>query len=213
MTALKHSTAFLLCGALAREVMAIVRQRDWDVDCVCISAQEHMRPQRIAPLVEQKLQVLLPQYERVIVVYGDFGTGDELDKVLARHNVPRVAGPHCYEMYGGATHDALMDEQPGTFFLTDYLLRGFDGMVWKGLGLDRFPELRDTYFGNYTRLVYLVQVEDSNLMAKAQQVSQKMGLPLEIRRTGYGELEARLAAMMTDTAVGKSTIIAESHES
>ena len=196
MTALKHPTAFLLCGALAREVMAIVRLRGWDVDCVCISAQEHMRPQRIAPLVEQKLQALLPQYARVIVVYGDCGTGGELDKVLTHYNVPRVAGPHCYEMYGGKTHDALMEEQPGTFFLTDFLLRGFDGMVWKGLGLDRFPELRNDYFGHYTRLVYLVQIEHPDLMAKAQQVSQKMGLPLEIQRTGYGELEARLVEMM-----------------
>ncbi len=194
------STAFLLCGALAREVMAIVRKHEWAADCVCISAQEHMRPQRIAPLVEEKLQELLPQYARVIVVYGDCGTGGALDKVLKRYNVPRIAGPHCYEMYGGKVHDALMDEDPGTFFLTDFLLRGFDGMVWKGLGLDRFPELRDDYFGNYNRLIYLVQIEDPELMQKAHDVAAKMGLPLEIRHTGYGELETRLVEVMKVTS-------------
>ena len=213
MTTTPVSTALLLCGALAREVMAIVRKHDWQADCVCISAQEHMRPQRIAPLVEQKLQELMPQYERVIVVYGDCGTGGELDKVLTRYNIPRIAGPHCYEMYGGKTHDVLMEEQPGTFFLTDFLLRGFDGMVWKGLGLDRFPELRDDYFGNYTRLVYLVQIEDPVMLVKAQQVSQKMGLPLEVRHTGYGELENRLALLMNADGVAPTTISSESHKS
>jgi hypothetical protein len=189
-------TAFILCGALAREVMAISKKHSWDVDFVGISAQEHMRPQRIAPLVEKKLQELMPVYARVVVVYGECGTNGALDEVLSRYNVPRVAGPHCYEMYGGKTHDALMAQEPGTFFLTDFLLRGFDGMVWKGLGLDRFPELRDSYFGNYKRLVYLVQEHDDRLMSKAREVSAKLNLPLEVQQTGYGELEKRLVELM-----------------
>jgi hypothetical protein len=189
-------TAFVLCGALAREVMAIAKKHAWDVDFVGISAQEHMRPQRIAPLVEKKLQELMPVYARVVVVYGECGTNGALDEVLSRYNVPRVAGPHCYEMYGGKTHDALMAQEPGTFFLTDFLLRGFDGMVWKGLGLDRFPELRDSYFGNYKRLVYLVQEHDDRLMSKAREVSAKLNLPLEVQNTGYGELEKRLVELM-----------------
>jgi hypothetical protein len=189
-------TAFILCGALAREVMAIAKKHAWDVDLVGISAQEHMRPQRIAPLVEKKLQELMPVYARVVVVYGECGTNGALDEVLSRYNVPRVAGPHCYEMYGGKTHDALMAQEPGTFFLTDFLLRGFDGMVWKGLGLDRFPELRDSYFGNYKRLVYLVQEHDDRLMSKAREVSVKLNLPLEVQNTGYGELEKRLVELM-----------------
>jgi hypothetical protein len=99
-------------------------------------------------------------------------------------------------MYGGATFDALMDEQPGTFFLTDFLVRGFEGTVWKGLGLDRFPELKQTYFANYTRLVYLVQQDDPTLLEKAATIAGALGLPLELRRTGYGQLEARLVELM-----------------
>jgi hypothetical protein len=191
-------TAFLLCGALAREVIAIAHRHSWDVALHGVSAVEHMRPVRIGPLVERKLRELIPQFQRIIVVYGDCGTGGALDEVLQAYNVPRIAGPHCYEMYGGAAHDALMAEQLGTFFLTDFLLRGFEGMVWNGLGLDRFPELREQYFGNYTRLVYLVQTQNDDLLRRAYAISQKMNLPLEIRRTGFGELETRLVNLMAE---------------
>ena len=190
--------AFVLCGALAREVIASARRHAWDVALHGVSAVEHMQPVRIGPLVERKLRELIPTVERIVVVYGDCGTGGALDAVLQAYNVPRIAGPHCYEMYGGVTHDALMAEQPGTFFLTDFLLRGFDGMVWKGLGLDRFPELREQYFGNYTRLVYLVQTENEEFMHRAHAISEKLSLPLEIQHTGYGELETRLINLMAE---------------
>jgi hypothetical protein len=190
--------AFVLCGALAREVMDIARRREWDVAFYGVDAQAHMRPERIAPLVERKLCELIPHFERIIVVYGDCGTGGVLDEVLRRYNVPRIAGPHCYEMYGGATFNALMDEEPGTFFLTDFLLRGFDGLVWKGLGLDRYPILKDTYFANYKRLVYLAQRDDGALVEKAREVADRLGLPLEVRHTAYGELETRLAGLMSE---------------
>ena len=189
--------AFVLCGALAREVIAIARNHAWDIALHGVSAVEHMRPQRIGPLVENKLRELIPQFERVVVVYGDCGTSGALDEVLQRYNVPRISGPHCYEMYGGAVnHDAVLDDQLGTFFLTDFLLRGFDGLMWKGLGLDRYPELRDTYFAHYTRLVYLSQEPTPDLLARARQVSERLALPLEVRHTGYGELETRLVALM-----------------
>lgn len=190
--------AFVLCGALAREVMDIARRHGWDVALYGIDAQAHMRPERIAPLVERKLQELIPQFERVIVLYGGCGTGGALDEVLRRYNVPRIAGPHCYEMYGGATFNALMDEEPGTFFLTDFLLRGFDGLVWKGLGLDRYPILKDTYFANYKRLVYLAQSDGVALVEKAREVADRLGLPLEVRHTGYGELETRLVELLAE---------------
>ncbi len=190
--------AFVFCGALAREVMDIARKHAWDVEFHGVDAQAHMRPERIGPLVERKLQELIPQFERVIVVYGDCGTGGALDEVLMRYNVPRLDGPHCYEWYGGTSFNVMMNEEPGTFFLTDFLLRGFDGLMWKGLGLDRFPELQEMYFANYKRLVYLVQNEDAMLVAKAQEVSQRLKLPLEIRHTGYGALETRLVALMSE---------------
>ncbi len=188
--------AFVLCGALAREVIAIAKRHGWDVALFGVAASDHMTPVRIAPDVERRLRELLPRFERVVVVYGDCGTSGALDEVLARYNVPRIEGPHCYEMYGGATFDSLMAEQPGTFFLTDFLVRGFEGTILKGLGLDRFPELRDVYFANYTRLVYLVQDEDQQLLDKAQAIAAALGLPLAVRRTGYGLLEARLVELM-----------------
>ena len=190
--------AFILCGALAREVIAIVKRHRWDVELFGVAALDHMFPVRIAPDVERRLHELIPRFERVVVVYGDCGTAGRLDELLERYNVPRIAGPHCYEMYGGATFDALMDEQPGTFFLTDFLVRGFEGTVWKGLGLDRFPELKQTYFANYTRLVYLVQRDDPALLEKAAMIASTLGLPLELRRTGYGLLEARLVELMAE---------------
>ena len=189
--------AFVLCGALAREVIAIARRHGWDVALFGVAASDHMVPARIAPDVERRLRELIPRFARVVVVYGDCGSAGRLDEVLERYNVPRIAGPHCYEMYGGGAFERLMDEQPGTFFLTDFLVRGFEGTIWKGLGLDRFPELKDIYFANYTRLVYMVQHEDAALLDKAQTIAQTLGLPLELRRTGYGLLETRLVELMS----------------
>jgi hypothetical protein len=188
--------AFVLCGALAREVIAISKRHGWEAELFGVAAKDHMFPQRIAPDVERRLRDLIPRFDRVIVVYGDCGAGGRLDAVLEHYNVPRIAGPHCYEMYAGAAFDGMMDEQPGTFFLTDFLVRSFEGTILKGLGLDRFPELRDTYFANYTRLVYLVQDEDPALLAKAQTIAATLGLPLELRRTGYGQLETRLVDLV-----------------
>jgi hypothetical protein len=190
--------AFVLCGALAHEVIAITKRHGWDVELFGVAALNHMFPVRIAPDVERRLRELIPRFERVVVVYGDCGTAGRLDELLERYNVPRIAGPHCYEMYGGATFDALMDQQPGTFFLTDFLVRGFEGTVWKGLGLDRFPELKETYFANYTQLVYLVQQDDPALLEKAATIAATLGLPLELQRTGYGQLESRLVELMAE---------------
>ena len=196
MTETSQKIAFILCGALAREVIAIAKRHGWNAELFGVAAKDHMVPQRIAPDVERRLRELIPRFERVIVVYGDCGAGGRLDAVLEYYNVSRIAGPHCYEMYAGASFDSMMADQPGSFFLTDFLVRSFEGTILKGLGLDRFPELRDTYFGNYTRLVYLIQDEDLALVDKAQQIAQSLGLPLELRRTGYGQLEARLADLV-----------------
>jgi Protein of unknown function (DUF1638) len=190
--------AFVLCGALAREVIAIARRHGWDVALFGVAASDHMLPARIGPDVERRLRELIPRFERIVVVYGDCGTSGRLDEVLARYNVPRIAGPHCYEMYGGPAFDAHMAKDPGAFFLTDFLVRGFEGTIIKGLGLDRFPELRDVYFANYNRLVYLIQQEDAALLEKAQAIAAALGLPLELQHTGYGLLEERLVALMTE---------------
>ncbi len=189
-------TVFIICGALAREVLDIVQRRGWEAEVMGVSALDHLFPERIAPDVERKILALREQYERVVVVYGDCGSKGALDAVLTRHGIQRVAGPHCYEMYGGPVFEALMAEEPGTFFLTDFLVRAFQGAVVRGLGLERFPELKEEYFYNYRRVVYLAQTHDPALAEKAQQVADYLGFPLEIRYTGLGLLEERLAALM-----------------
>ncbi len=189
-------TAFIMCGALAREVMAIIDRYGWDVDLVGVPAIDHMYPERIAPDVDKRFQELRQQYDRIFVLFGDCGSRGALDQLLERYDLERIDGPHCYEMYAGQGFHNLMEEEPGTFFLTDFLVRGFRGTILKGLGLDRFPELRDDYFRNYQRLVYLVQKEDPELLEKADRIAQELSLPLEIRYTGYGLLEQRLVAMM-----------------
>jgi hypothetical protein len=189
-------TAFIMCGALAREVMAIIDRYGWDVDLVGVPAIDHMYPERIAPDVDKRFQELRQQYDRIFVLFGDCGSRGALDQLLERYDLERIDGPHCYEMYAGQGFHNLMEEEPGTFFLTDFLVRGFRGTILKGLGLDRFPELSDDYFRNYQRLVYLVQKEDPELLEKADRIAQELSLPLEIRYTGYGLLEQRLVAMM-----------------
>jgi hypothetical protein len=200
-----NRTAFIICGALAREVLAIIKRHNWPVDVAGVSALDHMYPERIAPDVEKQLLNLRDQYKRVIVVFGDCGSRGALDVLLEREGIERVAGPHCYEMYAGQGFHDLMEEEPGTFFLTDFLVRGFRGTIMKGLGLDRFPQLKEDYFRNYKRLVYLVQHEEPELLARAEQISDYLELPLEIRYTEYGWLEHRLVKMMEGDPIIKSS--------
>jgi hypothetical protein len=192
------NTAFIICGALAREVLDIVNRHGWDVDVVGIPAIDHVFPERIAPDVERRFKELKDRYERILVVFGDCGSRGALDLLLEKYRLERVEGPHCYEMYGGDTFHQLMDEEPGTFFLTDFLVRGFKGTIVKSLGLDRFPQLREEYFRNYRRVVYLSQNQSPELVERAQQAADFLELPLEIRYTGYGKLETRLIEMMGD---------------
>lgn len=190
------TTALIICGALAREVLDMVQKHGWDVEVFGIPAINHMFPERIAPDVEKRFLEIKAQFDRAIVIFGDCGSRGALDEMLARHGLERIDGPHCYEMYGGQLFHDLMEEEPGTFFLTDFLVRSFNGTVMKGLGLDRFPELKEEYFRHYKRLVYLAQNEKPELVEKARQVADYLELPLEIRVTGYGLLEARLMSLM-----------------
>ncbi len=185
-----------MCGALARELLEIISRHGWDVDLFAIPALDHMFPERIAPDVEKKFQRLREEYGRILVIFGDCGTRGALDSLLHKYGLERVDGPHCYEMYGGKTFHDLMDEEPGTFFLTDFLVRGFRGTILKGLGLDKFPHLKEDYFHNYKRIVYLEQNHDPGLIAKAEEAADFLELPLEVRHTGYGLLEERLVEMM-----------------
>ena len=188
-------SAFIACGALARELRAIIHANGWDVDILGVPALLHNRPERIPEAVRSRIREARERYERIIVVYGDCGTGGLLDTMLAEEGVSRIAGPHCYEMYAAAAFDELARAESGAFFLTDFLVREFDALVIRGLGLDRFPQLRDDYFGHYQRVVYLAQREDSALRAIALEAASRLSLPLEVRFTGYGALESRLVEL------------------
>ena len=189
-------TALIVCGALAREVLALKAKHGWEADVLGVPSLLHNTPERIPEAVLKRIRQARQDYEQVIVVYGDCGTGGLLDRMLAQEGVTRVAGPHCYEMYADGTFDKLMAEAPGTFFLTDYLVQSFDHLVLEGLGLDRHPELRDEYFKNYTRVVYLAQRDDPALLARASWAAGQLDLPMVVQPTGYGKLETRLQELL-----------------
>jgi hypothetical protein len=197
------TTALIACGALAREVLALKAKHGWDAAVLGVPSLLHNTPDRIPEAVRERIHEARAHYDRVIVAYGDCGTGGLLDQMLAAEGVERVAGPHCYEMYANGQFEQLMAEQPGTYFLTDYLVQSFDHLVIEGMGLDRFPELRDEYFRNYTRVVYLAQRDDPALRARAQWAAGVLGLPLETHIAGYGALETRLLELMKDRGITK----------
>ena len=188
----------LACGALACEVIALRDYHGWQADVYCVPALLHNTPGKIAPAVERRIVGMRERYQRVIVVYGDCGTSGALDEALSRLGVERIAGPHCFEQYGGARHDEIMAETPGTFFLTDFVVRHFDALVWCNLGLNRYPQLRDDYFGNYEQVVYFAQTDNPDLLQRAECAAQMLGLPLHVERVGYGDLETRLVGLMGD---------------
>ncbi|WP_073326516.1 DUF1638 domain-containing protein [Wenxinia saemankumensis] len=179
----------LACGALAREILAI---RDASglahIDLHCLPAILHNRPERIAPAVEAAVRARRADYDRVFVAYADCGTGGALARTCEGLGVEMIAGPHCYAFYEGLETFAARDEIDA-FYLTDFLCRQFDAFVWEPLGLDRHPELRDMYFGQYRTLVYQAQADDPDLTARAEDCARRMGLAFERRFTGFGALE------------------------
>lgn len=192
----RRALALLACGALAREVREIVWAHGWDADLYTAPALNHLSPKRIVASVDAKLADLSRRYERVIVVYGDCGTGGALDEVLRRHGAVRTVGPHCYEMYGHPEVLQVMRERPGTFFLTDWLVRNWERAAVEGLGIDRFPNLKGVYFDHCTDVLYLRQSPDTHLEARAREIAEFLGLPLEIRDVGLGDLERRLTDLV-----------------
>ena len=192
----------LACGAIAREVLALIELNDWThVDLRCLPAQLHSRPERIPAAVDAKLTELAGRYDRVFVAYADCGTGGALDPVLERHGVERLPGAHCYGfLAGNDAWDAMQDEEPATFYLTDFLARHFDALVVRALKLDTHPELLSLMFGNYRRLVYLAQTDDPELDRRAEEAAEFLGLDYERVRTGYGELVPSLTRFARERA-------------
>jgi hypothetical protein len=184
----------IACGALAHEILALKSANGWShLDLQCLPAKLHLWPERIIPAVEEAVARSKGCYETVFVVYADCGTGGLLQAACDRMGVEMVEGPHCYAFFEGNAAFAIRSETEfDAFYLTDFLVRQFDAFVWKPMGLDRHPELRDMYFGNYRKLVYQVQVEDAALEAKAQDCAARLGLEYERRFTGYGDLAVSL---------------------
>jgi hypothetical protein len=184
----------LACGALARELEALRRAGPLaHVTLRCLDAALHNRPELIAPAVEESILRHRDAYSRIFVAYADCGTGGMLDRVLERHGIQRLPGAHCYEfLAGSAVFAALAEAEPGTFYLTDFLVRHFDRLVRQGLGLDRHPALRDQYFGNYRRVVHLAQTEDAELERLAREQAAWLGLAHERVYTGMEPFTAAI---------------------
>lgn len=198
----RRGVLVIACGALAREIATLRRMNDWTaLDVRCLPAELHNRPERIAPAVRAEIRAHRERYNNIFVAYGDCGTAGKLDAVLRDEGVERVPGAHCYEFFAGErTFAGLNDAEPGTFYLTDFLLRHFDRLVIRGLGLDRHPELTGEYFRHYRKLVYLAQTRAPSAIESARKIAERMGFAFEHRFTGYGALEHSLRAAAAEPA-------------
>ncbi|MGP8034639.1 MAG: DUF1638 domain-containing protein [Steroidobacteraceae bacterium] len=193
-----RGTLLIACGALGREIAALRRANGWQsLDVRCLPAQLHNRPERIAPAVRTEIRANRAHYAQIFVVYADCGTRGALDAVLREEGVERLPGAHCYEFLATPRVFAqLSDAEPGTFYLTDFLLRHFERLVVGSLGLDRHPELAAEYFRHYKKLVYLAQLETPGAIERAREIATRFGFDFEYRFTGYGELGTRLQALV-----------------
>ena len=189
----------IACGALAREIIALKRLNGWlAMDVECLPPELHNRPEQIPAAVRAAITAARARYSRIFVAYADCGTGGRLDAVLQAEGIERIAGAHCYEFYASASVFAELSEaEPGTFYLTDFLVRHFERLVVQGLGLDRHPELLTEYFRNYRRVVYLAQAPTAALSRAARAAAERLGLEFEEQLTGYGDLGSTLAAVVS----------------
>ncbi len=188
----------IACGALARELRDLTQIHDvGDITVECLPAQLHNRPEKIPGLLRTRLEAAKHAYDHILVGYADCGTGGLLDAVCEEFGVERLPGSHCYEFFAGHQRfAAINDDDPTAFYLTDYLAKHFDRLIMDGLGITAHPELRDTYFGNYTRMVLLAQTGDPAVDAAAEEAAARLGLPLERVETGYGELETSVLSFV-----------------
>lgn len=188
------SVLLIACGALAREILDLKRLNGWDhLDLTCLPAIYHVHPEKITEAVRNTVAKHRDAYQNIFVVYADCGTGGLLKAACDELGVKMVEGPHCYSFFeGNQRFEELSESEFTAFYLTDFLVRQFDAFVWKPIGLDKHPELRDMMFGNYTKLIYQAQTDDPALTKKAQACAERLGLAFERRFTGYGDLETAL---------------------
>ena len=192
----------IACGALAREILALKAANRWDhIDLTCLPAKLHLYPEKISDAVREAVAEHRDAYAQILIAYADCGTGGGLEATCKELGVEMIAGPHCYAFFDGNEAFAARAETEITaFYLTDFLVRQFDAFVWRPMGFDRYPELIQTMFGNYDRLIYLAQTDDATLDAKAEDAARRLSLRYERRATGYGDLASALRDFAAQTA-------------
>jgi len=186
-----ETTLLIACGALAKEIVALKTVNGWDhIKIQCLPAELHNRPEKIPAAVRAEIEKYRATFKHIFVAYADCGTGGHLDAVLDEFGIERLPGAHCYEFFaGGALFAEFAEEEPGTFYLTDFLTRHFDRLIKQGLGLDEHPELMSMYFGNYRRLLYLSQSKSAQLEKAAREHAEYLGLEFLHRHTGLEPVE------------------------
>jgi len=190
----------IACGALAHELTTVVRRNGWEhLEIQCLPARLHNTPERITDAVREKIHSARGRYQHIYVAYADCGTGGRLDAMLREESVERIGGNHCYEFFAATpVFEAINEQEPGTFYLTDYLVRHFDRLIIRDLGIEAHPELQAMYFGNYRKLVYLAQRPDDELMEKARAAARRLGLEFEYRKTGLQPFTAALEKLQPE---------------
>ncbi len=200
------SLLVIACGAIAKELVQVKKLNHWDhIDFQCLPAELHNTPDRIPGEVEAVIKSMQEKHHGIFIAYADCGTGGLLDKMLEAYDIERLPGAHCYEFYAGSgVFERLADEEPGTFYLTDFLVHSFDRLIKEGLGINRHPELMPQYFGNYRRLVYLAQSDSQDLQRKAKEKAEYLGLEYEYRYCGLEPLNQALMLKIPEDLRGKT---------
>jgi hypothetical protein len=190
----------IACGAIAKEIVEIKKRNGWEhFDLQCLPAELHNQPQKIPESVRAKIIEARKKHDKIFVAYGDCGTGGLLDAVLNEYGIERLPGAHCYEFFTGSKpFEQMVEEELGTYYLTDFLVRHFDRLVWEGMGIDKHPQLLPMYFEHYKRVVYLAQTESAELQQKAQECAQRLGLTYHYYFTGLNPLEGDLTRGKTE---------------
>ncbi len=193
------SIGVVACGALATHIADIAAQDRLDITIYPLPPLLHNRPEKIAGEVDALLSEIKSKHSKCAVAYADCGTYGALDTVIAVHGVKRLGGNHCYDIFAGTKKiEEIMESDAGTYFLTDFLVKSFHRSVMVELGLDKRPELRDDYFKNYSRVIWLVQVHTQELADLAEQAAASIGLPLEIQNVGYGQLAQQVKELLSN---------------
>lgn len=188
----------IACGALAGEILHLKKANDWDhLDLQCLDAKLHNRPALIPAKLQQKIDQNREKYEHIYVAYADCGTSGAIDALIEKEGIERLPGAHCYSFFAGQKKfEELAERELGTFYLTDFLVRHFDRLIVEGFKLSSHPELRDSFFGNYRKLVYLSQKLDDSLLTGARAAADYLKLDFEHVHCGYGEMETSLKSQM-----------------